>query len=87
MFSGKDVKISTLDKKWMTSELKSFNRKVKREFYLPRKSEKWKKLRKRFRKIKRNTVQKFYSKFVNEMKSTNPSKWYQLAKKLGTEQP
>ena len=42
IFPEKTVKISTLDKKWMTPELKSLNRKAKREFYLKRKSERWK---------------------------------------------
>ena len=69
----------------MTPELKSLNRKAKREFYLKRKSERWKTLRRKFQILKRRTVRKFYSKFVSEMKSTNLSKWCQLAKRLGTD--
>ena len=42
-FPAKTVKISNLDKKWITPELKTLSRKVKREFFLHRKSNLWKK--------------------------------------------
>ena len=67
-------------------QLKNLNRKVKREFFKKRKSSKWKKLKKKFKKLKRRIVQNFYSEFVTELKVTNPSKWYAMAKRLGAEQ-
>ena len=70
----------------MTPQLKNLNRKVKREFYKRRKSAQWKKLKKQFKKLKRKTVRTFYSDFVSELKETNPSKWYSMAKRLGAEQ-
>ena len=33
---------------------------------------------------KRDAVRQFHSKFVNELKSTNPSKFYNMCKKIGT---
>ena len=58
---------------------------MKREFYRNRKSVKWLKLKKKFKVLKKKTVQSFYSNFVSEMKLTNPGKWYTLAKRLGAE--
>ena len=58
---------------------------MKREFYRNRKSVKWLKLKKKFKVLKKKTVQSFYSNFFSEMKLTNPGKWYTLAKRLGAE--
>ena len=82
----KTIMVSYLDKKWMTPQLKNLNRKIKREFFKKRKSSKWKKLKKKFKKLKRKTVKNFYSEFVTELKVSNPSKWYSMAKRLGAEQ-
>ena len=70
----------------MTPYLKNLNRKVKRECYLNRKSSKWRKLKKKFKTLKRRTVQHFYSNFVTELKISNPAKWYSMSKRLGAEQ-
>ena len=67
----------------MSPELKQLQRKVQREFYKHRKSDKWKKLKRKFKTLKKKTLRKFYSNFVDELKETNPSKWYQMAKKIG----
>ena len=85
-FPEKTMMVSYLDKKWMTPQLKNLNRKLKREFFKNRKSQKWKTLKGRFKKLKKRTIQAFYSNFVNELKESNPSKWYSMAKKLGTDQ-
>ena len=77
------VKISFLDKKWFNPRLKLLHRKVQREFVRKRKSAKWKKLKKQFKKEKRKAVKSFYSNFVSELKITNPGKWYKMAKKIG----
>ena len=82
----KTVLVSCLDKKWMTPQLKVLNRKIKREFYKNRKSFRWKKLKKKFKTLKRSTVKNFYSEFVKELKVSNPAKWYSMAKRLGAEQ-
>ena len=81
----KTIKISYLDKKWMTPQLKNLNRKVKREFFKNRKSLKWQKLKKKFKKLKRKTIQTFYANFVTDLKESNPAKWYTMAKRLGTD--
>ena len=82
-FKQKSVTVSNLDKKWMTPEMKNLNRRMKREFYLRRKSPKWKRLKKEFKKKKRTMIIKHHKSFVTELKSTNPSKFYQMCKKIG----
>ena len=82
-FPEKTVKISNLDKKWFTPELKQIHRKMQREYYKKRRSPKWLKLKKSFKALKRKSIKSFYSGFVNELKSTNPGKWYQMAKRIG----
>ena len=82
-FPQKAMKVSTLDKKFMTPELKQLQRRTQREFYKHRKSTKWKGLKKKFKKLKKHTARTFYDNFVNDLKFTNPSKWYEMAKKIG----
>ena len=82
-FPEKTVKISTLDKKWMNPSLKVLHRQVQREFFKNRQSKKWKKLKSKFKKKKRKAVKLFYSKFVNELKETDPGRWYKMAKQIG----
>ena len=82
-FPEKIIKISSLDKKWMTPTLKQLHRKMTREFYHKRKSAKYKALKSKFKKLKRKTIRTFYSDFVSDLKVTNPAKWHSMAKKIG----
>ena len=82
-FPTKTVKISNLDKKWFTPTLKSLHRKIQREFYKHRQSNKWKDLRRKFKKMKRKSIKSYYSKFVTDLKESEPGKWYRMAKRLG----
>ena len=82
-FPTKTVKISTLDKKWFNPSLKLLHRKVQREFYKHRQSTKWKRLKKKFKKMKRKAIKSFYSKFVTDLKQSEPGKWYKMAKRIG----
>ena len=71
-FKQKSVTVSNLDKKWMTPKLKELLRKVQREYFLNRGSTKWRKLKTEFKKKKWKTISSFHSKFVKELKQTNP---------------
>ena len=64
--------ITTLDNRFMSPELKQLQRKVQREFYKHRKSEKWRRLKRKFKTLKKKTLRKFYSNFASELKDTNP---------------
>ena len=83
IFPEKSVKMSSLDQKWFSPELKNLHRRMQREYFLKRKSNKYKKLKSKFKKLKRKSVKQFHTEFVSELKSTNPAKWYQMAKKIG----
>ena len=82
-FPEKSLKVSNLDKKWMNPKLKSLHRNIQREYYSHRRSEKWRKLKTKFKREKRNAIKSFYSKFVHELKATDPRKWYGMAKRIG----
>ena len=68
----------------MTPSLKILLRKKQREFLKNRKSTKWRNLDRRFNKLKRSSIKNFYSKFVSDLKQSDPGKWYQMAKRLGS---
>ena len=82
-FPEKMSKMSNLDREWMSPELKQLHRSMQREFFKHRKSQKYKKLKSKFKKLKRKTVKCFFSKFVSDLKSTDPGKWYNKAKQIG----
>ena len=73
-FPEKITKMSHLDKEWMSPELKQLHRAMQREFYKHRKSNKYKKLKTKYRKLKRRTIKTKYSSFMSELKLTNPGK-------------
>ena len=79
----KHVSITSLDKKWFNPSLKLMYREMQQEYFKSGKSETWKKLKKVFRKSKRVAVRTFYSNFVSELKTTNPSMYYKMAKRIG----
>ena len=82
-FPEKNIKISSLDKKWMGPKLKLLHRKLQREYFRNRRSTKWRQMKVRFKREKRKAIKTFYSIFVTELKTTNPGKWYQMAKRIG----
>ena len=83
LFPEKRTKMSNLDRDWMSPELKQLHRAMQREFYNKRGSIKHKKLKAKFKKLKRKNVKNFYSNFVSDLKKSNPAKWYRMAKKIG----
>ena len=52
IFPEKTIKISSLDKKWFTPQLKQLHRKLQREYLRHRKSLKWKKINRKFHILK-----------------------------------
>ena len=59
-FPEKMVRISNLDKKWFSPQIKQIHRKMQREFYKHRRSPKYKKLKSKFKKLKRRSIKTFY---------------------------
>ena len=83
LFPEKNIKISSLDKKWMGPKLKVLHRRLQREYFRHRRSKKWREMKVRFKREKRKAIKTFYSIFVTELKLTNPGKWYKMAKRIG----
>ena len=67
----------------MSPTLKQIHRKMQREFFLHRKSSKFKTLKSKFKKMKKKAIRTYYSEFVSELKLSDPGKWYAMAKKIG----
>ena len=86
VFPEKSIRVSQLDKPWMTPQLKAINRNMKREYWRNRKSNKWKNLKRKFNNLKKVQVQDYYKKVIDEAKETNQSKWYTTVKKLGLQE-
>ena len=82
-FPEKTTRISSLDKEWMSPRLKSLYRSLQREYYRHKRSHKWRQLKVRFKREKRKAIKTFYANFVSELKTTNPGKWYKMAKRIG----
>ena len=82
-FPEKKTKMSCLDKDWMTPQLKQLHRSLQREYFKNRRSEKFKNLKVKFKRLKRKSIKETYSNFVTDLKMTNPSKWYHMAKRMG----
>ena len=82
-FPEKTIFVSSLDKPWMTPELKRINRKMKQEFWRNRKSPLWRTLKKRFLTVKKANCKRFYTRIFDEALNSSPSQWYSLVKKIG----
>ena len=82
-FPEKKVCFSVLDKPWMTPQLKTIQRQMQREFLKHRMSQRWKDLKKKFKKLKKSSIKYLHQDFIEDMKKTNPVQWYKTAKRLG----
>ena len=67
----------------MSPAIKQLQRQMQREFYRHRKSDKYNKLKTKYKKMKRKAVKCFYSDFVSDLKQSDPGKWFAMAKKIG----
>ena len=67
----------------MNPSLKALHRQVQREFFKNRQSKKWKTLKGKFRRKKQKAIKLFYSRFVNDLKQSDPGSWYKMAKRIG----
>ena len=79
----KSVTVSNLDKPWMNPQLKELLRQVQRERLKKGKNGHFKELWAKFRRMKRHQIKNFHKKFVQDLKTTNPAKWFQKIKQLG----
>ena len=72
------------DQPWISHKLKQLDRKRKRIYNKERKSFKWKLVDKQFREECKSAKQSFYKKSVEELKISQPRKWYSCLKKISS---
>ena len=77
------AKFTSDDKPWVTQEIKKLDRLCKREFFKKQKSQKWLKLREKFREKCTKAKENYYSTMVEDLKDSNPSQWYNKVKRMG----
>ena len=56
---------------------------MQREYFANRRSKKWRQYKTSFKREKQKAIKTFYSVFVNDLKTTNPGKWFKMAKRIG----
>ena len=67
----------------MTPQLKQLLRQVQSEYFSKGKTSKWRKLKSKYRKLKRKSVRIQFSNFVNKVKTTNKGNFYKKVKEIG----
>ena len=82
-FPEKNITISSLDKKWMTPQIKQVLRKMQSEYFSKGKTGRWRKLKSKFRKLKRKSVRAYFSRFVTQIKDTDKHRFYTKVKQIG----
>ena len=81
-FPAKVIKVCSEDKPWITAEVKNLNRKMKREFTKNKKSKKWVRLKEAYEAKCQIAKERYYSNIVEDLKLSNPSKWYSKVKHM-----
>ena len=80
----KTLKLSNKDKPFITTELKTIDRKRRREYARNGKSLKYYELKKKFQSLYKIEAKKYMQKQVDSLIQSNPSKTYQILKRLGS---
>ena len=76
------MKVSDDDQPWFTNKLKILDRKRKREYYKHQKSDLWKALNLQFSEDCKKAKEDYKNKIVDDLKTTNPKKWYSKVKRM-----
>ena len=81
LFPEKSLKVNENDKPWMNLELIKLDRQRKREYLKHKRSDKWKQLEELF--LEKSAAQKesYYKDMVEDLKISQPGKWYSKVKK------
>ena len=85
LFPEKKIRVTRKDKQFITSELKTLDRKKKREWKLKGKSERYILLRNEFRNKYKKASSDFLKKCVSDLKTSEPGKAAATLKKMGAQ--
>ena len=80
----KEVKFTSEDQPWVTTEIKEISRRKKREFSKKRRSPKWKRLDQIFSEKCEIAKSSYYTNMVSDLKTSNPSQWYSKSKRMSS---
>ena len=80
----KIIKIEPNDEPWTNNEIKSIERRMKREYRKHKKSSKWKNLNTQYEEKYRNAKHAYSENIVNDLKESNPSQWYSKIKRMSS---
>ena len=81
-FPTKSFKVCPEDRPWVSAELKTLHRRVKREYFKHKKSEKWSRLNQEYKERCLFEKEKYYQNIVTDLKTSNPSRWYSKVKRM-----
>ena len=81
-FPTKSLKICDEDRPWFSADLKTLDRKMKREFSKNKQSKKWQKMNEEFLEKCSDEKLKYHENVVNDLKASNPGKWYSKVKRM-----
>ena len=84
IFPEKIRKIQSDDQPWISQKLKKMDRKRKRIYRKERKSEKWSKMNKLFKKEVKSAKANFYKDQVADLKQKKPGQWYTCLKRISS---
>ena len=82
IFPEKIRKFNSDDQPWISHKIKVLDRRRKRIFHKERRSEKWKKLNKVYKKEIKAAKADFYMKKVADLKKKKPGQWYSCLKRI-----
>ena len=80
----KTIKISPNDQPWVTNEIKTLDRRMKREYRKHKKSVKWQTLDEQYRQMCEKAKQSYSKNIVNDLKLSNCTQWYSKIKRMSS---
>ena len=78
----KQRNISSDDQPWYTEQLKTLDRRRRREFHDNRRSVKYVRLQKEYQTKCSQAKKKFFKEMVRQIIEANPAQWYSLLKRI-----
>ena len=85
IFPKKTIRMRPFDKPYFTGELKSLDRRKKREYKKRGKSEKYMEIKRKYEAKLKKAAQSYLEKNVRSLKESDPSKYYSTLKRMGSE--
>ena len=86
-FPEKTIKLNENDQPWISPELKILDRQRKREYTKHKRSHKWRNLDAKFVEKSEALKESYYVNIVEDLKTSNPGKWYSKVKRMSAIDP